>query len=74
MEETPHMDQLMKDAAAWCDTFGRGGRSVLARKLNVERQVITNWLSGAKAPGGEYALALRQFLDTTPPQRPPESR
>lgn len=40
----------------------RGKKSELARFLRVPRQRINDWLSGARAPGGEVTLQLLEWV------------
>ena len=41
-----------------------GGKSKLARALGVAPARISEWLSGEKEPGGEYALRLLKWVES----------
>lgn len=40
----------------------RGKKSELARFLGEPRQRVNDWLSGARAPGGEVTLAMLEWV------------
>ena len=41
-----------------------GAKAALARTLDVAPARITEWLAGAKEPGGNYALRLKNWVET----------
>ena len=43
-------------------TSARGKKSELARFLGEPRQRVNDWLSGARAPGGEITLQLLEWV------------
>jgi transcriptional regulator with XRE-family HTH domain len=46
-----------------------GAKSNLARELHVAPARISEWLSGEKEPGGDYALRLKNWVKTPEPQK-----
>jgi hypothetical protein len=54
-------EKLLEELRRWCDAE-HGRRVLVARKMGVERQVVTNWLAGRQQLTGEQALALLEFL------------
>ena len=41
-----------------------GAKADLARELKVAPARITEWLSGKKEPGGDYALRLQKWVES----------
>ena len=57
------VEKLIEDLRAWVDAeYGRGAE--LARKLDVPRQRVSDWLSGRRTPDLEHGLAILKILKT----------
>jgi DNA-binding transcriptional regulator YiaG len=45
-----------------------GGKAKLAKAIGVDPSRVSEWLSGKKEPGGEYALKLLKWVEKREPQ------
>lgn len=63
MGNTPLLDALLQQVKVYCDG-GRGRRADLVRHLGVRPHMLTAWLDGTRAPGGEYTLQMQCWLKT----------
>jgi len=66
----PRTDNLIADLKRWCDAdYGRA--SELARILNVNRQVVSDWFARKSSPNSEVTLAIIEFLEDPEAHRKP---
>jgi len=58
---SPRLDALIARLRDYCEA-GRGRKTALIQFLGIQPHQLTSWLSGDKRPGGEYTLAIQEWL------------
>jgi hypothetical protein len=59
--ETPLLDALLSRLSLYCEAE-RGRKTELIKYLGIRPHMLSEWLSGPKKPGGEYTLAIQEWL------------
>lgn len=66
MGSTPLLNRLLEQVRDYCDA-SRGRRADLVRYLEIRPHMLTEWLNGTRAPGGEYTLQMQLWLKANDP-------
>ena len=55
-------ERLLQRLQQWCEAQ-RGRQSVVATYLDIDRQIVNEWVKRKRKPTSEQTLALIEFLD-----------
>lgn len=59
--DSPRLDALIERLKSYC-AAGRGRKTALIQFLGIQPHQLSGWLAGDKRPGGEYTLAIQEWL------------